>query len=110
MQEKESFIKKVFRISGQHKLLLGFITVILIITLWALFGDKGFIARKKLERENTHIYQQFREDSAKAVSLEKEIDELNKSDKKLEKVAREKFGMTKPGEKIYKIIVDSTSK
>ena len=40
--------------------------------------------------------------------IKKEIDELNNSDKKIEQVAREKYGMTKDGEKIYKIKIDST--
>jgi len=75
-----------------------------------MFGDKGFISRVKLVRENNKLYEQYKEDSAKSVSLEKEIEELNKSDKKLEKIAREKFGMTKPGEKIFKILIDSTKK
>lgn len=75
-----------------------------------MFGDKGFISRVKLLRENNKLYEQYKEDSAKSVSLEKEIEELNKSDKKLEKIAREKFGMTKPGEKIFKILIDSTKK
>ena len=87
-----------------------FITVILIIIIWALSGEKGFISRKKRERENAKLMEQYREDSSKSVSLEKEIEMLNKSDKKLEEVAREKFGMTKAGEKIYKIIIDSTNK
>ena len=87
-----------------------FITVILIIIIWALSGEKGFISRKKLERKNAKLIKQYREDSSKSVSLEKEIEMLNKSDKKLEEVAREKFGMTKAKEKIYKIIIDSTNK
>jgi cell division protein FtsB len=40
--------------------------------------------------------------------LQREIDELKTSDKKVEKVAREKYGMVKEGEEIYKIQVDST--
>ena len=40
---------------------------------------------------------------------EKEIEALNVSDEKLEEVAREKFGMTKEGEIIQKVITDTTS-
>ena len=108
MQEKDSLIKKIFRLFSRFRIMIIFITVILIIIIWALSGEKGFISRKKLERENAKLMEQYREDSSKSVSLEKEIEMLNKSDKKLEEVAREKFGMTKAGEKIYKIIIDST--
>jgi len=38
----------------------------------------------------------------------KEIEDLKNSYKKIEKVAREKYGMVKEGEEIYKIEIDST--
>jgi len=110
LQEKDSLRKKFFGLFRRYRVMILFITVILIIIIWALSGEKGFISRKKLERENAKLMEQYREDSSKSVSLEKEIEMLNKSDKKLEEVAREKFGMTKAGEKIYKIIIDSTNK
>ena len=110
MQEKDSLRKKFLGLFRRYRVMILFITVILIIIIWALSGEKGFISRKKLERENAKLMEQYREDSSKSVSLEKEIEMLNKSDKKLEEVAREKFGMTKAGEKIYKIIIDSTNK
>ncbi len=110
MQKEDSFIRRILRFCKYHKMLIVFLVLFFTINIWAMFGDKGFISRVKLVRENNKLYEQYKEDSAKSVSLEKEIEELNKSDKKLEKIAREKFGMTKPGEKIFKILIDSTKK
>jgi cell division protein FtsB len=44
----------------------------------------------------------------RSAELQKEVEELKSSDKKIEKIAREKYGMTKEGEKIQRIVVDST--
>ena len=48
------------------------------------------------------------EENKKSEALRKEIEDLRTSDEKLEKIAREKYGMTKEGEKIQKIYIDST--
>lgn len=44
----------------------------------------------------------------KTKELQKDIEELKSSDKKIEQTAREKYGMTKENETIYKILIDST--
>ena len=78
------------------------------LILFALFGNKGIIQRMKLESEQESLQKQLQSEIDRSKELEKEIEELKTSDKKIESVAREKYGMTKEGEKIQKIIVDST--
>ncbi|MEO8209145.1 MAG: septum formation initiator family protein [bacterium] len=78
-----------------------------LISLAAL-GNKGIIQRFKLESEKKDLEKQLETEVKKSQELLKEIDELKSSDTKIEKVAREKYGMTKDGEKIYKVIIDST--
>jgi cell division protein FtsB len=75
---------------------------------YAVFGKKGLLQRVELEMENRELQQKLKDEQDKTIMLQKEIDELKSSDKKIEKVAREKYGMTKEGEEIYKIQVDST--
>lgn len=82
----------------------------MIIAYYAVFGGKGLINRTKLANENSKLTEKIKNDSIKSVELKNEVDELNNSDKKLEQVAREKYGMVKEGEKIIKIKVDSTKK
>lgn len=82
----------------------------MIITFYAVFGGKGLLNRTKLASENSRLMDKIKNDSAISIELKKEVDELNNSDKKLEQVAREKYGMVKEGEKIIKIKVDSTKK
>jgi|YNPNPStandDraft_1061719.scaffolds.fasta_scaffold55513_2 cell division protein FtsB len=80
--------------------------VIILILLVLTFSDRGFydnyVYRKKLNELQTTI------DSLKRVndSLAVEIELLRTSNDKIEKVAREKYGMIKPGEKVYRIRIE----
>jgi cell division protein FtsB len=72
------------------------------------FGNKGIIQRVMMESGKKDLEKQLDAEIKKTQDLQKEIEELKSSDTKIEKVAREKYGMTKDGEKIYKVTVDST--
>ena len=85
-----------------------YLIVLLAITAYAVFGKKGILQRVELEMENKELQQRLKAEQEKIIMLQKEIEELKSSDKKIEKVAREKYGMTKEGEEIYKVQVDST--
>ena len=80
--------------------------VIILILLVLTFSDRGFydnyVYLKKLNELQTTI------DSLKRVndSLAVEIELLRTSNDKIEKVAREKYGMIKPGEKVYRIRIE----
>lgn len=76
--------------------------------IYALFGKKGILQRVELEIENRELKQKLKEEQDKTLFLQKEIEELKSSENKIDKVAREKYGMTKEGEEIYRIQIDST--
>lgn len=105
---KESFLKKIARFFKYNKLALIFSLVIIAHIGLAVFGSKGLLTRFKLETNRKQLEKQLQEEIKKSEDLKKEINEINTSDKKVEKIAREKYGMTKDGEKIIKIKVDST--
>ncbi|MBI5403818.1 MAG: septum formation initiator family protein [Ignavibacteriae bacterium] len=105
---RESILKKTIRFFKYNKLALIFIIVIFFQSGIALFGSKGLMTRLKLESEKKQYEKMLNDELKKTDSLKLEIKELNTSDRKIEKVAREKYGMTKDGEKIIKIKVDST--
>lgn len=64
--------------------------------------------RVELEMENRQLKEKLKTEQDKSLMLQKEIEELRTSDKKIEKVAREKYNMVKDGEEIYKVVTDST--
>ena len=104
----DSFFKNIVRYIYQRRRLFTYLLVLLLILSYAVFGRKGILQRVDLELENRQLQQKLKNEEDKTQALQKEIEELKTSDKKVEKVAREKYGMKKEGEEIYKIAVDST--
>jgi cell division protein FtsL len=90
--------------SAQKKILISFgvISLLLLIAFTLIFTEKGFYTYYKMKNEKDRL--QIEVDSLKRVndSLRMEIKLLQTRDEKIEQVAREKFGLVKPGEKIYK--------
>ena len=79
------------------------LVIIILILLALTFSNQGFydyyLHKNKLKELQSRI------DSLRKVndSLFIEIELLKKDSNKIEQVAREKYGLIKPGEKIYKI-------
>ena len=106
--KEDGFFKNIFRYIFYRRRFFIFLLLLLFIIAYAVLGKKGLIQRVELEIENRELQQKLKDEQEKTIKLQKEIEELKTSDKKLDKVAREKYGMTKDGEEIYKIQVDST--
>jgi cell division protein FtsB len=105
---KDSLFKIIVRFFKYNKIAFIFLILIIIQIIISIFGSKGLLTRIKLSSEKKQLEQQFQTEIKNGGDLKKEINELNTSDKKIEKVAREKYGMTKEGEKIFRIKIDST--
>lgn len=105
---EESIIKKIARFFKYNKLAFIFFLIIIAHICLTIFGSKGLLTRMKFESDRKQLEKQLQDEIKKGEELKKEINEINTSDKKIEKIAREKYGMTKDGEKIIKIKVDST--
>ena len=71
--------------------------------LLLLFSDRGFITLWNLKKEKVEIQQEINSLRQQIVSLEKEVEKLKFDEKYVEKIAREKFRMVKPGEKVFKV-------
>ena len=70
--------------------------------LLLLFSDRGFITLWNLKKEKVEIQQEINSLRQQIVSLEKEAEKLKFDEKYVEKIAREKFRMVKPGEKVFR--------
>jgi cell division protein FtsB len=104
----EGFAVKVLRFIKYNKFFTLLALIIISMVVYAVVADKGLLTRFKFQNEKTKLEKQLIEEKKKQDTLRKEIDSLNNSDEKIERVAREKYGMTKEGEVIYKIEVDSS--
>jgi cell division protein FtsB len=109
-EKDESILVKILRFIKYNKFFTLLALIIIFMVIYAIVADKGLLKRFKFQSEKTRLEKQLIEEKKKQDTLKKEIDSLYNSDEKIERVAREKFGMTKEGEIIYKIEVDSSDR
>ena len=83
-------------------MVLGVILGIPVLLL-VLFGDRGILQRVRLERQKAELLETVRRAEEETGRLQAESKALEKDPKAIEKVAREKYGMARRGEKIYKV-------
>jgi cell division protein FtsL len=103
----EGILVKVLRFIKYNKFFTLLALVIISILIYAVLADKGLLTRLRFQNEKAKYEKQLIDERKKTDTLKKEVDSLNNSDEKIERVAREKYGMTKEGEVIYKIELDS---
>ncbi|HMT12377.1 MAG TPA: septum formation initiator family protein [Ignavibacteria bacterium] len=106
--KEDSFGKNMVRYILHRKKFFLYLLVLLLILGYAVFGKKGILQRVELEMENRELREKLKTEQDKSLMLQKEIEDLKTSDKKIEKVAREKYNLVKDGEEIYKVMTDST--
>jgi len=104
----DGFFRNIFRYMYYRRRFFLYLLILLLIISYAVFGKKGILQRVELEMENRELQQKLKDEQEKTLYLQKQIEELKNSQKMIDKVAREKFGMVKDGEEIYKIQIDST--
>jgi cell division protein FtsB len=81
-------------------LLIGFACVLLIMIVTALFGKKGFMDLRRARRILAERSERIQALEAEKTRLEAEILRLEQDPRAIEKQAREKLGLVKPGEKV----------
>lgn len=85
--------KKLLIISISSALVLGFV----------LFSDHGMVKRFQLESRKSEIFEEILAEKLEMDSLTNEIKSMRYDTVKIERIAREKYGLIKKGEKVYKI-------
>ena len=68
-----------------------------------LFSDRGLINLWSLKKEKLEIQNEINNLRNQIALLEKEEEKLKFDEKYIEKIAREKFKMVKPVERVFKI-------
>lgn len=82
---------------------LLFVAIILGCVSLLLFSDRGLINLWSLKKEKLEIQNEINNLRNQIALLEKEEEKLKFDEKYIEKIAREKFKMVKPGERVFKI-------
>ena len=79
------------------------VAIILGCVSLLLFSDRGLINLWSLKKEKLEIQNEINNLRNQIALLEKEEEKLKFDEKYIEKIAREKFKMVKPGERVFKI-------
>ena len=90
-----------FKSLSLTNVLFGCLSVGCILLL--LFSDRGFVTLWNLKKEKIEIQEDINSLRQQIASLEKEAEKLEFDEKYIEKIAREKFRMSKPREKVFKV-------
>ena len=69
-----------------------------------LFNDMGIIKWYQLRQERRHIEEEIERLILKEKNLTAELDRLENDDEYIKKIARERFHMVTPGEKVYRVV------
>lgn len=73
------------------------------LLLYILFNSNGVVPRIRLEMEKKEMQQKIQDAEAEQKKLKDQSKALDGDKKAIEKVAREKYGMVRKGEKVYKV-------
>lgn len=73
------------------------------VVSFVLFSNKGVVKRMSLESEVQAMEAKLRESQQEQQELLEQSKALDNNPKAIEKVAREKYGMIREGETVYKI-------
>ena len=105
MERKNKIIKSQNLAETQKKFIYSVITMIVFtLTIIFVFGDHGLFQLYKLKKEKNSIQKHINELRKEREVLISEKKRLENDLIYIEKLAREKYRMAKPGERVYKVI------
>ena len=83
-------------------------TLLLVVVLIGcvsllFFSDRGLVSLWELKKEKVEIQQEINSLRKEIANLKRESEKLQFDQDYVEKIAREKLKMAKPGEKVFKI-------
>ncbi len=79
------------------------LTIVIGCISLLMFSDRGLINLWSLKKEKLEIQNEINDLRNQIAMLEKEEEKLKFDEKYIEKIAREKFKMVKPGERVFKV-------
>jgi cell division protein FtsB len=73
------------------------------LALFVVFGNRGVVQRVRLQAQKAELQRKILDAEAEAKRLQQESRALDGDRKTIEKVAREKYGMVREGETVYRV-------
>lgn len=78
-----------------------FLVIILFLAYSFFFGDMGYLKYLELKKNEQKLMKDINQILMENNALKNEIELLKKDPSYMEKYAREKFGLVKPGEMVF---------
>jgi cell division protein FtsB len=90
----------------KSKKALAAVLLIGAVAGYVVFGSHGILQRIRLQRQSAELTRKLIDAEEEARDLEVQSRALDTNKKAIEKVARERYGMARPGETVYKVKKD----
>lgn len=101
MKKKQSLTS----IESQKKVIRGILTIgALTLLIIFLFGNHGLYQLYILKKERNSIQEKINFLREEKIALEDEKTKLQTDNKHIEEIARERYRMSKKGERVFKVI------
>ncbi len=102
---KKKFSRSKSILAPRKQLFKGIVFLIFFsLTIVFIFGDHGVLKLYKIKNEREMIQKKIAELREEKEKLKSERNRIENDLGYIEKIAREKYKMVKPGEKIFKVI------
>ncbi len=82
------------------------LSIVVVLILAFIFADRGMVKYWQARDERNELLREIEELKERKEQLIREKELLEKNLQYIEKVAREKYKMKKPGEKVYEVAPD----
>lgn len=92
-----------------HQILTLSLAFFVFLILAAFFHDEGILTVFKLQDQMAEMRESNKALSAKNAKIHKETEALKSNPLAIEKIAREKLNLVKPGETVYQIVRKNSS-
>jgi cell division protein FtsB len=99
-------LRKRFRprpLTTRRKITLAALAAVPVLLIFT-FGNRGILKRVELEMESDRLYEQLSAERSLGDSLRTEIERMKSDSGVVEQLARERYGMVRSGETIYRVI------
>jgi cell division protein FtsB len=101
--KKQISPNNIFEKAKENPRFAFFLVVVCIIAVYAFFNSNGIYQRIKLENQKKEVLEKIQIAEEERKKLQEQSKALDGDKKAIEKVAREKYGMVREGEKVYKV-------
>ena len=97
-------MRKKIRKNNNNFSIYSLVMIFIVGSFFIIINDSGLQKLIEVKREHTRLSKEISNLQAHQIKLNNEIHELKTNSDFIEKIAREKFMMAKPGEKVFKVI------